>query len=86
MSRSWSASGKVLATSKAELPPGTGAFFDYDLAKDLKKGERLQFHVTVRTRPDHPGGANLEIYDRKTGETRVVITPTLIPDPSLIPQ
>ena len=66
--------------------PGTGAFFDYDLTTGLKNGERLQFHVTVRTRPDHPGGANLEIYNRKTGATEVVVTPSIAPDPSLIPQ
>jgi hypothetical protein len=80
------AGGKVLATSQAELFPGTGTFFDYDLAQGLKRGQRLQFHVIVRTRPDHPGGASLEIYDRKTGVTRVVVTPSIIPDASLIPQ
>jgi len=54
------ANGKVLASSKAELFPGTGTFFDYDLAQALKKGDRLQVHVIVRTQPDHPGGAYLE--------------------------
>jgi len=78
--------GKVLASSKAELMPGTGAFFDYDLAKALKKGERVQVHVTVRTRPDHPGGATLEIYDRKTGSTQFAVTPTMLPDPGLTPK
>ena len=80
------ASGKVLATSAAVLKPGTGALFDYDLATGLKNGERLQSHVTVRTRHDHPGGANLEIHNRKTGATEVVVTSSIIPDPSLMPQ
>ena len=78
--------GEVLASSKAELLPGTGAFFDYDLTQTVKNGERLQVHVIVRTRPDHPGGATLEIYGRKTGITQVLALPTLILDPSLMPQ
>jgi len=80
------ANGKVLACSKTELMPGTGAFFDYDLTQDLKKGERLQVPVRVRTRPDHPGGATLEVYDRKSGATLFVATPSVIRDPSLMPQ
>jgi len=46
------ANGKVLASDAAELLPGTGVFFDYDVTQGLKKGERLQVHVVVRTRPD----------------------------------
>src|SRR5262245_40325595 len=51
-----------------------------------EKGERLRVHVIVRTRPKHPGGATLELYDRKTGTTLFAVTPTRILDPSLVTQ
>lgn len=79
------ADGKVLASTKTELKPGTGVFFDYDLAAGLVPGKRLQFHVRVRTLPDHPGAATVEIFDKLTGRTSVALPASLIPDSTLAP-
>jgi peptide/nickel transport system substrate-binding protein len=49
------ANGKVLASSKAELMPGTGAFFDYDLTQDLKKGERRYADLQLMGYPSAGG-------------------------------
>lgn len=47
--------------------------------------ERVQFHVRVRTRADHPGFATLEIIDKLTGRTQIALPPEVILDPALVP-
>lgn len=71
--------GQALGFAKAELLPGKGAFADFVLAENARRGERVQLHAEVHVPPDHPVGANLEIFDAKTGWTAFDITPNLVP-------
>jgi hypothetical protein len=74
-----------MASDSGTLVPGPGAFFDYDLAGKRPKGERVQFHAMVRLPPGHDVGTLIEIFDAKTGITRIPRSPCGIEDPTLAP-
>jgi hypothetical protein len=71
--------GQALGFAKGELVPGTGVFADFVLAENTRRGERVQFHAEVHVPADHPVGANLEIFEAKSGWTVFSIVPCWVP-------
>lgn len=73
--------GQPLGSDAGLLAPGQGAFADFDVAKGLQKGQRVQVHVNVTVPSGYLVGATAEVFDLKTGETRMPRDPCLEPEP-----
>lgn len=77
--------GNLLADIQGACLPETGAFADFDVAAGLKKPERVQVHIHVTVLADHAFGATAEVFDARTGATRIPDGPciTPLPDPRM---
>lgn len=69
--------GKKLAGATGKLMPGQGAYVDFDLAAELRKGERVQVHANVLVPEGHANhvGGTLEVFDVKTRVTAMSVRP-----------
>lgn len=79
--------GAALGTAEGSVLPGQGAFHDFALGAGLGPGKRVQFHADVFVAPHDAGtppvGSFAEVFDLKSGETTMGITPCGLVDPSL---
>jgi hypothetical protein len=77
--------GELLGFYEGQVFPGKGAYADFDVAKGLAKGQRVQVHINVTVPAGHPVGATAEVFDLKTGETRYPVNPCAEPAPLFWP-
>ncbi|HKY90155.1 MAG TPA: hypothetical protein VJM11_03910 [Nevskiaceae bacterium] len=73
--------GKQLKFLTGELGGGRSVQLRLDPARGLDAGKRVMLHIDVRGKGELPMAGHVEVVNRRSGRTRLTMTPCFTPEP-----